>query len=205
MRVAAAQGCGTGTSSGQRPRPGKERSGDHPNNISDSADPSTSDESALEAEPPARPRPTPSPTRIGRSSRARTPVPALDIIAKRRTWYTRHADHDRRLRPVDSQCGFTFGGIDFEGGTQIAVRPPLRSPATPSKPYRTPSAKNRTACSPRAAVPAATIQLRPEHLTRDHRPITTALADRFSSSITADDVSSSDVSPPGVGRSPRRC
>lgn len=78
--------------------------------------------------------------------------------------------------------GFTFG-IDFEGGTQIAL--PASSPGHPrrrrNRLLRTPSARNPDAVQSAGKGSSATIQLRSEHLDQDETvKITTALAERFS-------------------------
>ena len=162
-----------------------------PNNISDSTDSRVPDEGAagaVEADFVAD---------ESRSflSRLYTGTGAFDIIAKRRIWYI-------VTLVLIAICGlsiiirgFTFG-IDFEGGTQIAL--PSSSQVTRDAVetvYSDTFGKEPDAVQSAGKGSSATIQLRSEHLDQDETvKITTALAERFSGSITADDVSSSDVS-----------
>ncbi|MCB1294498.1 MAG: protein translocase subunit SecF [Gordonia sp.] len=166
-----------------------------PNNISDSADPSTSDESALEGAAGATEADFVADKNRSFFSRLYTGTGAFDIIAKRRTWYIVTLIMIAVCGLSILVRGFTFG-IDFEGGTQIAV--PASAEVTRDAVetvYSDTFGKEPDSVQSAGSGSSATIQLRSEHLDQDQTVrITTALADRFSSSITADDVSSSDVS-----------
>ena len=162
-----------------------------PNNISDSTDARVPDEGAAgaaEADFVAD---------EGRSflSRLYTGTGAFDIISKRRTWYIVTLIMIAVCGLSIVVRGFTFG-IDFEGGTQIAL--PASSQVTRDAVetvYSDTFGKEPDAVQSAGKGSSATIQLRSEHLDQDETvKITTALAERFSGSITAADVSSSDVS-----------
>ena len=139
-------------------------------------------------------------------SRLYTGTGAFDIIAKRRTWYI-------VTLIMIAVCGLSILcarfhlRYRFRGGTQIAV--PASAEVTRDAVetvYSDTFGKEPDSVQSAGSGSSATIQLRSEHLDQDQTVrITTALADRFSSSITADDVSSSDELYLGVGRSPRRC
>ncbi|MBD0022491.1 protein translocase subunit SecF [Gordonia pseudamarae] len=170
-----------------------------PDNISDSADPRLSDggstgdaagehTGASEADFVAD-------TNRSFFSRLYTGTGAFDIISKRRTWYIVTLIMIAICGLSIGLRGFTFG-IDFEGGTQIAL--PASSEVTRDAVetvYSDTFGKEPETVQSAGSGSSATIQLRSEHLTQDETiAITTALAEAFSGSITADDVSSSDVS-----------
>ncbi len=120
---------------------------------------------------------------------------AFDVIGKRRQWYIVTAVILLICALSMIFRGFTFG-IDFEGGTQIAL--PNQAPLTTSSVEQV--IEDSLGIEPQQVQTAgsgasSTIQVRIEHLTQEQTAqVSEALAEAFAPTITVNDVSSSDVS-----------
>ncbi|MFT3662524.1 MAG: protein translocase subunit SecF [Gordonia sp. (in: high G+C Gram-positive bacteria)] len=120
---------------------------------------------------------------------------AFDVVGKRKQWYI--VTGVILLICLASMVfrGFTFG-IDFEGGTQIAL--PNTAPLTTESVEKVIS--DSIGIEPQQVQTAgtgasSTIQVRIEHLNQQQtQQVSEALANAYAPAISANDVSSSDVS-----------
>ncbi len=134
-------------------------------------------------------------TKRGFFSRLYSGTGAFDVIGQRRRWYL--VSGIILLICIVSMIfrGFTFG-IDFEGGTQLAL--PNTAPLTTSAVEQV--IEDALGFAPDTVQTAgsgesSTIQVRLEHLdAAQTMAVSEALATEFSPTITVADVSSSDVS-----------
>ncbi|MGZ8179775.1 protein translocase subunit SecF [Williamsia sp. SKLECPSW1] len=128
-------------------------------------------------------------------SRLYTGTGAFEIVGRRRMWFIITA-------AIVAICllsivfrGFTLG-IDFEGGTQISFKNTSQtSTSAVEKVFSDALGRDAETVQTAGSGSSATVQVRTSTLTQaETEKITSALAERFGPTLTADDINSSDVS-----------
>ncbi|SIR87316.1 protein translocase subunit SecF [Williamsia sterculiae] len=128
-------------------------------------------------------------------SRLYTGTGAFEIIARRRMWYGITAAILAICVLSIAIRGFTFG-IDFEGGTQVSFPATAEtSTSAVEKAYRDTLGTDPTTVQTAGSGSSKTVQIRTETLSQqDTQKLTQKFATTFGPEVTADKVSSSDVS-----------